>query len=155
MSKTPRKRAKTPARTRKSTPKTATTIAPPTSTPPTYPPPLYVEARTAAQIARELDQEHFAQYLADEISHGVKSKEVTVKWPADWVNALKERFAPAWLLSRHPVRYNSVSYTEMEWKTRGEITKYNTRTSFTPKSSLALSDQALPRFADGQSVVLQ
>lgn len=28
-----------------------------------------------------------------------------VKWPADWRQALKERFAPAWFLRRWPVKY--------------------------------------------------
>lgn len=37
-------------------------------------------------------------------------KTVSVEYPADWWEALKERFAPQWLLTTHPVRK-----TRREW----------------------------------------
>jgi hypothetical protein len=30
---------------------------------------------------------------------------IDVKYPKDWLEALKERFAPSWLLKKYPVRY--------------------------------------------------
>lgn len=36
------------------------------------------------------------------------TKEV-VKFPADWWQSVKERFAPKWFLKRHPVRYTTVT----------------------------------------------
>lgn len=128
MSKTPRKRAKSHKR--------ATPTAPVTI-PAQIPKPFYNHpARSDTEMIRTLNENHAAQYLADEIANGINSNDVTVKWPADWVEALKEQFAPAWLLKRSPVRYNSVTYTEMEWKTKGQISKYNIRTSaIAPKST--------------------
>jgi hypothetical protein len=38
-------------------------------------------------------------YAADNI------KNVTITYPQDWWEALKERFAPTWALARWPVRY--------------------------------------------------
>lgn len=32
------------------------------------------------------------------------------KWPRDWWEAVKERWAPAWFKERWPVQYNSVEY---------------------------------------------
>lgn len=38
--------------------------------------------------------------------YGQKSlTEYDIKYPADWLEAVKERFAPAWYLKRHPVKY--------------------------------------------------
>ena len=33
---------------------------------------------------------------------------VDVRWPADWWQAVRERWAPKWWLKRHPVRYHEV-----------------------------------------------
>ena len=35
---------------------------------------------------------------------------IRVKYPADWKQAVKERWAPKWLLRRWPVRYTTHSY---------------------------------------------
>jgi hypothetical protein len=37
----------------------------------------------------------------------------TQRWPADWREAVKERWAPAWALKRWPVRYNTLSLGEV------------------------------------------
>lgn len=37
--------------------------------------------------------------------YGTKLSDFTVKHPADWFEALKERWFPAWLLKRYPVLY--------------------------------------------------
>ena len=34
-----------------------------------------------------------------------------VQWPATWWDAVKERWAPAFWLERHPVRYDRFDYT--------------------------------------------
>lgn len=34
-----------------------------------------------------------------------------VRWPATWWDAVKERWAPAFWLERHPVRYDRFDYT--------------------------------------------
>lgn len=33
---------------------------------------------------------------------------ITAKWPADWWQAVRERWAPAWWLKRHPVKYEQI-----------------------------------------------
>ena len=42
-----------------------------------------------------------------------------IKWPANWIEAIKERFAPEWLKARWPVEYRVVRVYEMfpeyEW----------------------------------------
>ena len=41
-------------------------------------------------------------YVAEE-----KLKEVSVSYPKDWVEAVKERFSPQWLLKKYPVIYKT------------------------------------------------
>lgn len=46
--------------------------------------------------------------LAINISQSMLSQkldEISVSYPADWWQAVKERFAPKWFLSRRPVKY--------------------------------------------------
>jgi hypothetical protein len=33
---------------------------------------------------------------------------VSAKWPANWLEALKDRFLPAWMKRRFPIRYQSI-----------------------------------------------
>lgn len=40
---------------------------------------------------------------------------VEVRWPSDWWEAVKERWAPAWVLSRWPVRYERRRLEAAEW----------------------------------------
>ena len=35
--------------------------------------------------------------------------DIDERWPADWIEAVKERWAPAWFLRRWPVRYRTLS----------------------------------------------
>jgi hypothetical protein len=35
--------------------------------------------------------------------------DIEVKWPENWIEAFRERWFPAWLLRRKPIRYKSVS----------------------------------------------
>lgn len=35
-----------------------------------------------------------------------KEKEIECKYPKDWWEAFKERWAPKWFLKRYPIRYN-------------------------------------------------
>lgn len=41
--------------------------------------------------------------------YGEHAMTKTARWPADWLEAIKERFAPAWLRARWPMRYTSVT----------------------------------------------
>ncbi len=43
-----------------------------------------------------------------------ESPELEERWPADWWQAFRERWFPAWWLRRWPVRYKSVSIKEKE-----------------------------------------
>lgn len=45
---------------------------------------------------------------------GKTNQEARVKYPADWKQAIKERFAPAWALNRWPVKYTEVVITAKE-----------------------------------------
>jgi len=38
-----------------------------------------------------------------------------VRWPANWWEAVKARFLPAWVLERWPVRYRCVTLTAREF----------------------------------------
>lgn len=38
-------------------------------------------------------------------------EKTVVRYPADWWEAVKERFAPAWFLNRYPVRFTEVTAT--------------------------------------------
>ena len=47
-----------------------------------------------------------------EITANVASRKYdvkTVRFPADWKESLKRRFAPQWLLNRYPVKYQEVT----------------------------------------------
>lgn len=39
---------------------------------------------------------------------GREVERVTAQWPADWWQAVRERWAPAWWLKRHPVKYQRI-----------------------------------------------
>lgn len=71
-----------------------------------------------------------ASYLADTINDGVHSERKIATWPVDWLNAFKDRFAPAWLKRRYPVQYSSLVYHEMCWKTGDEKTTMNVVPTF-------------------------
>lgn len=45
--------------------------------------------------------------------HVLGRKNDEIKHPLDWVEAVKERFAPKWLLKKYPVRYKT--YKVMEY----------------------------------------
>ena len=54
--------------------------------------------------------------LTDQIVVGVRGfvlgrtqSEVQVKFPSDWKQAIKERFAPKWILAKWPVQYSVYS----------------------------------------------
>lgn len=38
-------------------------------------------------------------------------KEVEIKYPSDWLQAVKERFAPKWYLKRYPVKYKVFTFS--------------------------------------------
>ncbi len=42
---------------------------------------------------------------------GKKAERIDIeeKWPADWWQAVKERWLPAWFLKRYPVQYKTLS----------------------------------------------
>lgn len=42
---------------------------------------------------------------------GQMLKEIQVSYPADWKEAIKERFAPKWFLKKYPVKYTEVELT--------------------------------------------
>jgi hypothetical protein len=42
--------------------------------------------------------------------------DVDRKWPADWWQAVRERWAPKWWLKRHPVKHASVAIHEQIWR---------------------------------------
>lgn len=42
---------------------------------------------------------------------GEKLKEVKAQYPADWKEAVKERFAPKWFKERRPVKYKEIILT--------------------------------------------
>ena len=39
--------------------------------------------------------------------YGEPLEDVTLKYPADWIEAVKERWLPAWAKRRWPIRYTS------------------------------------------------
>ena len=55
-----------------------------------------------------------ANYTADSLSavlrqslYGETLEDVTLKYPADWIEAVKERWLPAWAKRHWPIRYTS------------------------------------------------
>lgn len=54
----------------------------------------------------------FSAYLA-----AIEGQEIRFchKWPRDWWQHLKERFAPAWLLRRWPVLYREWEFTDRKY----------------------------------------
>lgn len=63
-------------------------------------------------IPSNVDWSAESDFLTDDICLRVrqcilaqKLETVKAEWPADWWEALKARFAPAWFLRRWPVRY--------------------------------------------------
>lgn len=62
----------------------------------------------AAEYAVHLDYDHFARGIVAQIERTVWSKKIgheDIRYPADWWEAVKERWAPRWFLRRWPVRY--------------------------------------------------
>lgn len=54
--------------------------------------------------------EHYGRHLVSTlhttlVGNSFDVDAVTVRWPADWRQAFKERWFPAWLLRRFPVKY--------------------------------------------------
>jgi hypothetical protein len=56
----------------------------------------------------EMNQYNHLAHYADIALHALQDvlvqRECMAEYPADWIEALKERFAPAWFLRRWPVR---------------------------------------------------
>lgn len=77
---------------------------------------IQINEREAAAISRavfqdfksELDRGLIRQIRLSVFGKSHPEKEV-VKFPADWRQALKERFAPKWFLKNHPVRYTTIT----------------------------------------------
>lgn len=62
-----------------------------------------------------VDEEMKSQVIrlsVDILTHRVAT--ITRRWPMNWKEALKERFAPRWLLARWPVRYTTLTVTADE-----------------------------------------
>ncbi len=58
--------------------------------------------------------DHMARQLVLELRSFVLGKraeriDIEEKWPADWWQAVKDRWAPAWFLKRYPVQYKTLS----------------------------------------------
>lgn len=94
---------------------------------------VFEKVRLAAQM--HLEPEAFLRnhltvgVLLDQVSQrlvldmrsfvlGNKAERVDVeeKWPADWWQAFRERWLPAWWLKRHPVKYRMVSIHKDIWR---------------------------------------
>ena len=63
-------------------------------------------------IDAAVDFNECSRFMADDIAVlvvqavlGEKLREIESKWPADWWQAVRERWVPAWWLRRWPVRY--------------------------------------------------
>lgn len=77
---------------------------------------IEIDEREAAAISRavsqdfksELDRGLIRQIRLSVFGKSHPEKEV-VKFPANWRQAVKERFAPKWFLKRNPVRYTTVT----------------------------------------------
>lgn len=77
---------------------------------------IQIDEREAAAMSRavfqdfksELDRRLIRQIRLSVFGKSHPEKEV-VKFPADWRQAVKERFAPKWFLKKHPVRYTTVT----------------------------------------------
>jgi hypothetical protein len=79
------------------------------------------------KIAREIvnDKDHYIGYkIRGYVWSQDAGKKVEFKYPADWWEAVKERFAPAWFLKRYPVKYThkefQVKATYPELMIRGQ-----------------------------------
>lgn len=66
-----------------------------------------------ASIVVNHDLKALVMHLSvDIMTHRVAT--ITRRWPMNWKEALKERFAPRWLLARWPVRYTTLTVTADE-----------------------------------------
>jgi hypothetical protein len=45
---------------------------------------------------------------------GKTTKEISVSYPADWWEAVKERFAPLWIKRKYPIKYKTIKLTAKE-----------------------------------------
>lgn len=45
---------------------------------------------------------------------GMNEQRIRAAWPADWWEAVKQRFAPKWFLRRWPVRFDSIDEPQFE-----------------------------------------
>ena len=45
---------------------------------------------------------------------GMNEQRITARWPADWWQAVRRRFAPGWCLRRWPVRYSGIDEPQFE-----------------------------------------
>lgn len=45
--------------------------------------------------------------------YGLKDKPVIIRYPENWLEALKERFAPKWLLKKYPIKYKEIKVDPM------------------------------------------
>lgn len=55
--------------------------------------------------------------------YGIDHKGVEIKYPRDWVEALKERWLPEWLKKRYPVKYTvrKINFREIYPKIQPKI----------------------------------
>lgn len=76
----------------------------------------FIESFTRDLVTLRVKQEVWGQRIGEQI---------TVKFPADWKEAIKERFAPAWFLKRWPVEYNEtvINLAELYPKWRPDDTE--------------------------------
>jgi hypothetical protein len=65
------------------------------------------------EITRHAEQE--AMYRLRAFAARRMLQRVEVQWPADWREAFKERWFPAWALKRWPVRYHKRRMEAAEW----------------------------------------
>ena len=53
-------------------------------------------------------REHFCDLIVGHVEFflaGKKYEDIVIMYPKDWIQALKERFAPEWVLNQYPVIY--------------------------------------------------
>ena len=80
----------------------------------------HISANLAEDFANppEVDVSGLTSAICDDICLRVKQDVLgqgpysypTAKYPADWKEALKQRFAPAWFLDRWPVKWTAVVF---------------------------------------------
>lgn len=79
---------------------------------------FYLSAQAAVSDRMIQESVVQAEQVRDRLVYQVRSSllgrmivDKHVRWPANWREALKERWAPAFWLEKHPVRYERFDYT--------------------------------------------